>query len=587
MKKKLFTVLLASLLTFTTLSAYGCNNRSVHYDPDNFIADTSNPQIVKEKVTIKMFVPKAAIHGDWEDMYIFQWMEERTNVHVEFEEVALAAYDQKRGLKWENKSDPTDAFFTCNNKDEVTQYAALGALAPFDDDSASDEYSGNYGNLIENYMPNYKKWMEQYPEITLSTRQSDGKIYSLCGVNTEYGGVSSQYLNRKWLEKTDWYKENGRLPQTIEELEVILTEFSQKDMNGNGNKFDEVPLSYIPMDETTNFLMSCYGLVGTGVELDTRKEIYDEEKGEFVPNPTYDQIIWVPATDAYRNYLKTVNRWYSSGLIDPNIYENKTATLSALGYGNRLGCFASAGAFLVVGTELAEDYVAIGPLTSEKSKDKLWYEYSYQFDPTILVIPQTTPYKREIARWIDVFYDEANVAIQSYGKEGEHWVWDHSENGVLEDGSLDTWHFVVPDGYERETYRATLTYSAGLGGSILQTEWNMRESTPIQAQVFRDRAGYVPYLKPVLPSMIYTSEQMTLISVVETAMGAVTTSVPYFVRGGTKGYDVNSDADWANYLDKMSKAGNYEIKGYKNLVAQYQQAYDLYKKNAESILKKD
>lgn len=580
--KRLVSLVIAVMMAVTVFAFSGCSKKT-NYDPDNFIADTSNPQIVKEKINVKMFVPKAAIHGNWEDMYIFKWMEERTNIHVEFEQVSLAAYDQKRGLKWESKTDLTDAFLTCNNKDEVTQYAALGALTPFDDDNAQDEYSGNYGNLIEKYMPNYKKWLDKYPEIVLSTRQNDGKIYSLSGVNTEYGGVSSQYLNRKWLEKTDWYGEHNRLPETIEELEVILTEFRDKDMNGNGNRNDEVPISYITSDETTNFMMSCYGLVGTGVELDTRKEIYDSATGTFVSNPTYDKIIWVPSTDAYRNYVRTANRWYNAGLIDSNIYENTTASLSQLGYSNRLGCFASAGAFLVVGTELADDYVAIGPLTSRYSKDKLWYEYSYQFDPTILVIPQTSPYKREIARWIDVFYDEANVAIQSYGKEGEHWEWDNSENGVKADGTPDTWHFNVPQGIERETYRATLTYSAGLGGCILATEWNLRESTPIQAQVFRDRSRYVDYLKPVFPSMIYTSEQMTRIGVVETAMGTVTNSLPHFIRGGTSGYNVDSDADWNAYLNKMSKAGNYEIKGYESLVAEYQAAYDVYKSKSSGI----
>ncbi len=574
--KKILTALLCLAFAFPCFSFTGCSGK-VNYDPNNFIADTDDPRIVKEKVTIKMFVPKAAIHGNWEDMYIFKWMEERTNIHVEFEQVSLAAYDQKRGLKWESKSDPTDAFFTCNNKDEVTQYAALGALTPFDDDGATDEYSGNYGNLIDKYMPNYKKYLEQYPEIIRSTRQSDGRIYSLSGINTEYGGVSTQYLNRVWLEKTDWYKQNERLPETIEELETILTEFRDKDMNGNGNRNDEVPLSYIMSDETVNFMMSSFGLVGTGVELDTRKEIFDRSSEKFVANPTYDKMIWVPTTNAYREYIRTANRWYTSGLIDQNVYENTAASLSQLGYGNKLGCFASAGAFLVVGQSLASDYVAIGPLTSAINKEKVWYEYSYQFDPTILVIPSSSPYKREIARWIDVFYDPANAAIQSYGVEGEHWKWDNSEDGVLPDGTPDTWHFVVPEGTERETYRATLTYSAGLGGCILSTDWNLRESTPVQAQVFRDRSQYVPYLKPSLPSMIYTSEQMTNIGVVETAMGTVTNSLAYFIRGGTSGYDVNNDGDWNAYIAKMSKAGNYEIKGYEALVAQYQAAYDIYK----------
>ena len=133
---------------------------------------------------------------------------------------------------------------------------------------------------------------------------------------------------------------------------------------------------------------------------------------------------------------------------------------------------------------------------------------------------------------------------------------------------------------ERETYRATLTYSAGLGGRILETEWNMRESTPIQAQVFKDRQTYVDYLKPSLPPLIYTSEQMTLITEVETAIGTVmSNSTAYFITdvNDSKGeYDPNKDADWESFVSKMKNAGNSTIRGYEALCEQYQAAYDTY-----------
>ena len=77
--------------------------------------------------------------------------------------------------------------------------------------------------------------------------------------------------------------------------------------------------------------------------------------------------------------------------------------------------------------------------------------------------------------------------------------------------------------------------------------------------------------------MIYTTEQMTKIGIVEAAMSTVTSGVAYFIKGGTSGYNVNSDSDWNAYVAKMDTVGNYEIKGYKKLVEQYQQAYDFYK----------
>lgn len=208
--KRIVSLLLGFALMVPLLAAVGCGTKSVDYDPDNFIADTSNPQIVKDKVTIKMFVPKASIQGQWEDMFIFQYMEEVTNIHVEFEEVMLSSYSEKRGLRWESKKDPTDAFMLGNNADEVTQASALGALTPLNDPDATDEYSGNYGSLIDNYMPNYKKWPDTYEDISLATTQADGNMYAFSSVSTLYGGLATQYLNRVWLEKTDWYAANKR-----------------------------------------------------------------------------------------------------------------------------------------------------------------------------------------------------------------------------------------------------------------------------------------------------------------------------------------------------------------------------------------
>ena len=63
--KRIVSLLLGFALMVPLLAAVGCGTKSVDYDPDNFIADTSNPQIVKDKVTIKMFVPKASIQGQW------------------------------------------------------------------------------------------------------------------------------------------------------------------------------------------------------------------------------------------------------------------------------------------------------------------------------------------------------------------------------------------------------------------------------------------------------------------------------------------------------------------------------------------
>ena len=59
MRKKLLSLLLAVIVSASSAVFVSCGEKTdANYDPDNFIEDTSNPQIVKEPVTIRFYVPK-------------------------------------------------------------------------------------------------------------------------------------------------------------------------------------------------------------------------------------------------------------------------------------------------------------------------------------------------------------------------------------------------------------------------------------------------------------------------------------------------------------------------------------------------
>lgn len=164
---------MAMLIAFGTgASLAGCGNQnSVPYDPDKFIEDVTNPQIVKEPVTITFYVPKHSLHVDYEDMRVFKEVSAITNINMKFEQADWEAYAEIRSLRWEDDSSLPDAFMFCNNLDEQVQYSSLGQLAPIDD-------------LIDQYCPNYKALMEKYPEIEQVSRLTDGNIYSFTTVNT-------------------------------------------------------------------------------------------------------------------------------------------------------------------------------------------------------------------------------------------------------------------------------------------------------------------------------------------------------------------------------------------------------------------
>ena len=421
--------------TQSNVSVVQSNATSTTASQSNFIVDTSNPKVVNKKITINMFVPKSPIQPDWNKMVLFKELEKRTNIHMNFEQVLLSSYAEKRSLKWEDKKNPTDAFFLANNMDEIVLYASRGALTPLND-------------LIDKYAPNYKKWMAKYPQIKKVTTLSDGKMYSFASVDTVGGQAAKQYINKKWLDKLGL-----QVPQTIDDFYNVLKAFKEQNPNGKNGR-DEIPFSFINSDQSRNFVISAFGYVGTGMELDTKT----------------NQMVWVPATNNYREYLKFMNKIFKEGLLDQYFSSNQSADLTVKGQSNQLGCFSSAGAFLVVGTTLDNDYTSFGPLTSSVNNTKMWYQFGRQFDPSMMIIPKSSQYSKELVRWMDTFYDESTVPLQSNGIENVDWKWN--------DAAKTAWSFLVPAGIEREQYRATLTYQAGLGGAVLSTDFKLKDSSP-------------------------------------------------------------------------------------------------------------
>lgn len=570
--KKLIGIVLAIIISIGCVNMlYGCGKKTV-YDPNNFIADTNSQKIVKEKVTIKVFTLKSAMHKQWEDMYLFKELENRTNIHMEFEEVTLGDVAQLKGLKWEDKDNPTDAFFLGNQPYEITQYSSLGALREL---TGYDEITGNSEkNLLELYAPNYMEWMERYPEIKRVSSQVDGKIFSFASVNTLGGETATQYINKKWIDDLNLasmgttYVGKSGLPETTTQFYNTLKAFKEYDANKNGNSGDEVPLIAATYDASLYFLTSAFGHVSTGIELDKREKIANAS-GELINNPNYNKIVWCPSTEEYRSYVKYINKLYTEGLLHDGLFTNGETNLTSLGSQGRLGSFTSSGSFFVVGNALDSQYVALPPLVSDSNRTQMAWQYKYQFDPSALIIPATTPYYREIIRWMDAFYDLNNEPLQSRGKEGEHWeVMPNAEETYdpIRDENLKRWRIKTPAGMAEEEYRATVTYQAGLGNPILYTIDSENSGDPYRIKMQEEREVYRPFMSTNLPQLSFTTSEMEDISALEDGLGTfMKNNFGKFVKGDI---NPNDNSKWADFLSNMQKF-NYET-----LVNKYVSVYN-------------
>jgi putative aldouronate transport system substrate-binding protein len=113
-------------------------------------------------------------------------------------------------------------------KDGLEYYAAQGIFVPLD------------GYNLTAY-PNIGQAFKEYPALPEVLSGSDGKIYSLPEVND---CIQCLYSNGRGWYFMPWARDNNRkLPATLDEFADYLRWIRDNDLNGNGNRNDEIPLA--------------------------------------------------------------------------------------------------------------------------------------------------------------------------------------------------------------------------------------------------------------------------------------------------------------------------------------------------------
>lgn len=159
------------------------------------------------------------------------------------------------------------------------QYAQEGAFLPLND-------------LINNYAPNIKGFLDSHPEIRRNIIAPDGNLYYIPYVPD--GEVAMGWFIRKdWLDKLDL-----EIPETIDEYYQVLKAFKEQDPNGNG-KQDEIP--YFSRFKNVNDLLIFWN---------ARSSYYIENS----------KVHYGPYEDQYQVGVKNIVKWYKEGLIDPEIF---------------------------------------------------------------------------------------------------------------------------------------------------------------------------------------------------------------------------------------------------------------------------
>lgn len=564
--KRVVSFLLVLCMTIGVITGCG-KSAGASYDPDNFMtveeAEASgNPyQIVKEKVTLKIFVPRGASNPEYSSMRMFQVLSKLTNLEFEFVEAPTDQYDSLRSVAWEDKDSLPDLFLYNNKTSEIVTFSENGILTPFNDPNYSKD-DLEIGSLIDNYMPNYKALLEKNFGIegtnaTDVLTMSDGFMYSTASVNDVPRDLTFKYyVNQKWIDNinenyiTDAGKKlpNASDIKTLEEYINVLRAFKEYDANMNGDANDEVPVTSESMYYIRNLILASYGYVSDWIEITNDGKAF----------------VCVPSTEAYKKYLQTASMMYEEGLLDSSTFSNNFTMLANKGFEDRLGSFSCSAAYFVVGDALDANYVTVGPFTSKYYKKKP-LSYSLEtINASAAIIPNNTPYVREIARLLDIMYSEMGTQLQAFGEEGTDWEWT--------DESKTEWKKIMPEGStesDTELKRAELTPNYGLGvGPYISFDFIGKEAEGYTSYLNKISARYESYLKEPIPAYIHlTQDEYQAESLYGTTLrNYIEESEFQFVTGV-----LNVDADWDTYLSKL------ESYKYKDMEKIYNDALTRYK----------
>lgn len=475
----------------------------------NMYVDGQLP-LVKEKETLKIATVSDV---DPNLKLLVQELEEKTNVHIEWDYYPVATWPEKKSLLFA-ADDLPDAFMgggpSILTDQEVINYGSQGLLIPL------NEY------LNEETMRNvYNDIAVEHPDLMAQVTMPDGNIYSL--PSYDYGIVTTTneplYINKTWLDNLGL-----EVPKTTDEFYAVLKAFKEEDANQNGDPTDEIPYTF----KTHNLdLFSSFGAPDSPSHLG-----YKDGK-----------VYYTAAQPEYKEAIKYFNKLYSEGLIDPEAFTQDGPMFNAKWKDGEDGSKPRiVGAFQTWRSNGAADYVAIEPLVGPTGV-QAWPERPVGFQETCaFAITKSASNPMLVALWADQLYEQ-DFAIQqtlSY-KIGTHME--------LEEGKFKL--IQTPD-LTKEPDKSTFLGNGNKVGANVSKSNGERMFVPphmVEKQeldlLYKDY-----YLNKNMPKVSYTLEEsQTLADYQLDINGYVDKMYAKWVMSG------GVEEEWDGYLQKLDSMG--------------------------------
>ena len=531
--KKVFIFTVVATVVFTTT---GCGELFFGYNRTDTkqALDESYTFPLKEKETITGLISyPTASEPDPNKRAIFERLEQKTNVHVDWTAIPSDQWGDKIALQMVNYKTLQDFVFSGGFSDSnLLKYADQGVIIPLED-------------YIEKDMPNLKKVFEKYPEYRAMVTATDGHIYSLPWIEQlgegktaiqTVGGMS--YINKKWL---DFLK--LEVPTDIESFENVLQQFKdhaseiQAEFNIEGSI---IPMSCIVNngDQDPAILINGFG-EGYG----------DADKDRHIAVTEDKKVISAATQEGYKEGIKWLHKLYAKGLIDPECFTQEWSTYVSKGKSGRYGvCFT----WDIANIDNLKDWVPLPALTADiRNITPQNGSFTSGFDRGRCVVTALAKHPALVCGWLDQMYAPIQSPQNNWGTYGEKDKFNIFVMSTNSKGEPMLKHAPLGDVSPVEVREAQ---SVGGPLAILNEYYNVYVTVPDDAQYRLDwiKDIYTPDMntKYVYPNVFMSQKDTEEISnLLADIKKEINTKKSDWIMNGM------SDEDWNEYIKKLDAYG--------------------------------
>lgn len=473
--------------------------------------------------------------GTYSEFEIFQQLEEKSNVHIDWKESTNEGAATQFNLMCAS-GDYTDIITGVNGN-----YS--GGLSKAYEDGIIDDMR----DYMNEYAPNYTALMDANETIYRECVSDDGSFLAFYTINDEPDMAAGLFIRQDWLDALGL-----DMPETYDQLADVLSAMK--------NAYDcdySLLLTESCVVGDSGDLTAGFGVAGFNVKELNRYHMFISEDGK---------VTSCLIEDGYRDYLAYLNGLYQEGLIGQDFFtiscDPFAGTSDQLIVNSQSAVFKlnTRGIDNILSTAVDESF-AVSPLPNIGKEAGLINHFS---DASLVntnasaSISTTCANPEAAVMWMDYWYSDEGMLIKNYGVEGISFEYVNGEPEFTDAVVNNEWG-VSPD-------TAITHYNIQnqlVGRSMTNLTWDYY--TELQ-KTAKDLWKSTADSQQVLPGTLTltTDESEEYASYFGDISTYVATMIPKFITG-----DESLD-DWDAYIATL------EDMGIGNCLDAYQQAYDRY-----------